>query len=63
FRLLDYTIFTHTVQMRFLTFKNERVLDYCAVCENQNDLDEILRYLKRKGPELKDYGQVKKRNE
>ena len=51
------------VSVKPVTFKNERVLDYCAACENQNDLDEILSYLRREEPGLKDYGQIKKRNE
>ncbi|MCD7808695.1 MAG: hypothetical protein LUH02_05075 [Erysipelotrichaceae bacterium] len=51
------------VSVKPVTFKNERVLDYCVACENQNDLDEILSYLKRWEPGLKNYGQVKKRNE
>ncbi|MCD7893068.1 MAG: hypothetical protein LUG60_05125 [Erysipelotrichaceae bacterium] len=50
------------VSVKSATFKNEEVLDYCAACENQNDLDEILSYLKRREPGLKDYGQIKKRN-
>lgn len=51
------------VSVKPVTFNNERVLDYCAACENQNDLDEILSFLKREEPGLKDYGQIKKRND
>ncbi|MCD7808849.1 MAG: hypothetical protein LUH02_05860 [Erysipelotrichaceae bacterium] len=51
------------VSVKPVKFRNKEVLDYCAACENQNDLDEILSYLKRREPGLKDYGKVKKRND